>query len=173
MGLSLGSLLGLGQAVTGVAEVFVDNRTKQTQFAHEGRIATLDELQAEYARERGNWFDQLVDGLNRLPRPALALSAIGLFAYAMIDPLGFGIRMQGLALVPDPLWWLLGAIVSFYFGARELHYFRGTRSAVGPEQVARVVENVEALEAAGERHKELEPANSALSEWRAISGGNG
>jgi len=26
--------------------------------------------------------------------------------------------MAGLALVPEPLWWLLGAIVSFYFGAR-------------------------------------------------------
>jgi hypothetical protein len=26
--------------------------------------------------------------------------------------------------VPEPLWWLLGAIVSFYFGARELHYLR-------------------------------------------------
>ena len=35
--------------------------------------------------------------------------------------------MQGLALVPEPLWWLLGAIVSFYFGARELHHQR-TRS---------------------------------------------
>ena len=32
--------------------------------------------------------------------------------------------MQGLALVPEPLWWLMGAIVSFYFGAREAHYFR-------------------------------------------------
>ena len=31
---------------------------------------------------------------------------------------------RGLALVPEPLWWLLGAIVSFYFGARELHYQR-------------------------------------------------
>jgi len=26
--------------------------------------------------------------------------------------------MQGIALVPEPLWWLMGAIVSFYFGAR-------------------------------------------------------
>jgi hypothetical protein len=26
--------------------------------------------------------------------------------------------MQGIALVPEPLWWLLGVIVSFYFGAR-------------------------------------------------------
>lgn len=32
--------------------------------------------------------------------------------------------MDGLALVPEPLWWLMGAIVSFYFGSREAHYFR-------------------------------------------------
>ena len=39
--------------------------------------------------------------------------------------------MEGLALVPDPLWWLLGAIVSFYFGARELHYQRARQSLRG------------------------------------------
>ncbi|MEM7692166.1 MAG: 3TM-type holin, partial [Pseudomonadota bacterium] len=32
--------------------------------------------------------------------------------------LWFSERMQGIALVPEPLWWLLGVIVSFYFGAR-------------------------------------------------------
>jgi hypothetical protein len=42
----------------------------------------------------------------------------------MANPENFAIRMQGLAYVPDPLWWLLGAVVSFYFGARELHYAR-------------------------------------------------
>ena len=36
----------------------------------------------------------------------------------MIDPIWFAARMQGIALVPEPLWWLLGVIVSFYFGAR-------------------------------------------------------
>jgi hypothetical protein len=36
----------------------------------------------------------------------------------MIDPIWFAERMQGIALVPEPLWWLLGVIVSFYFGAR-------------------------------------------------------
>jgi hypothetical protein len=29
-----------------------------------------------------------------------------------------------LNAVPEPLWWLLGAVVAFYFGAREAHYFR-------------------------------------------------
>jgi hypothetical protein len=60
----------------------------------------------------------VVDGLNRLPRPALALGTLGLFVAAMVDPVWFAARMQGIALVPEPLWWLLGAIVSFYFGAR-------------------------------------------------------
>jgi hypothetical protein len=36
--------------------------------------------------------------------------------------------MVGLAEVPEPLWWLLGAIVGFYFGARELHYRRVPRA---------------------------------------------
>jgi len=60
----------------------------------------------------------VIDGLNRLPRPAMALGVMFLIGSAMVDPVWFASRMQGLALVPDPLWWLLGAIVSFYFGAR-------------------------------------------------------
>ena len=32
--------------------------------------------------------------------------------------------MQALATVPEPLWWLLGAVVAFYFGAREAHHAR-------------------------------------------------
>ena len=42
----------------------------------------------------------------------------------MADPDGFARRMQALALVPEPLWWLLGAVVAFYFGAREAHHAR-------------------------------------------------
>jgi Holin of 3TMs, for gene-transfer release len=72
-----------------------------------------------------------VNGLNRLPRPALAFGTIGLFVYAMVDPVAFAQRMVGLNAVPEPLWWLLGAIVAFYFGARETHYFRN-RAVVSP-----------------------------------------
>ncbi len=65
----------------------------------------------------------MIDGLNRLPRPMLAFGTIGLFISAMTDPAWFGERMQGLALVPEALWWLMGAVVSFYFGAR--HQLKG------------------------------------------------
>lgn len=171
MGLGLGNLLGIGSAIEGVAEVFVDNRTKRTQLAHDTQIKTLEQLSAEFARARGNWFDQFVDGLNRLPRPILAFSAVGLFAYAMKDPLGFGARMQGLALIPDPLWWLLGAIVSFYFGARELHYFRGSNAGIPTAKVAEVLKNVRALDAASENPGLMDGAsgNQALTEWKNIS----
>ena len=57
----------------------------------------------------------------------LAFGTIGLFCYAMADPQAFALRMVGLNAVPEPLWWLLGAVVAFYFGARETYYFRNRR----------------------------------------------
>ena len=48
----------------------------------------------------------------------LALGTIGLFVSAMAEPVWFAARMAGIATVLEPLWWLMGTIVSFYFGAR-------------------------------------------------------
>lgn len=65
----------------------------------------------------------------------------------MIDPLLFTARMQGLALVPEPLWWLLGVIVSFYFGARHQikakQFQRDMVNNMG--QVPDVIGNIETL----------------------------
>jgi hypothetical protein len=102
-----------------------------------------------------------MNGLNRLPRPMLALGTLGLFVYAMMDPAGFAPRMVGLGAVPEPLWWLLGAIVSFYFGARELHY---ARSPARPEAVR-------GHAAAKGRQKAKPSQNAALEAWRAKRGG--
>lgn len=143
MGL-IGRILGLGEAaetvgrsVKNVAEVFVPNKTREQEMEHLEQISALKELEAEYASSGSGGFHQFVDGMNRLPRPALALGTCGLFIFAMVDPDRFSERMVGLDLVPDPLWWLLGAIVSFYFGARELHYQRGKRLARGKTRAAK------------------------------------
>ncbi|MCF6304008.1 MAG: holin family protein [Rhodobacteraceae bacterium] len=144
----------VGGAVAEVAEVFTINATKAEQAAHQRYVAALGQAGAEFERKRKGWFDRFIDGLNRLPRPMLALSTIALFAYAMKDPAGFSERMQGLAYVPEPLWWLLGAVVSFYFGARELSYFRGYRPDIPVVPVLKA---------------EIQPpsgANPALDEWR-------
>lgn len=171
MGL-IANLLGLSGGVREVAEVFTANRTKRAEQEHLEHVASLQQLAAEYAGDRGGWFDQLIDGINRLPRPALALGTIGLFVFAMADPVSFGVRMQGLALVPDPLWWLLGAIVSFYFGARELHHFRSRGQIAATTEVAGVVRNIEALRQIETSAPVPIQDNPALAAWRDARGGS-
>ena len=55
--------------------------------------------------------------------------------------------MQGIALVPEPLWWLLGVIVSFYYGARQQAKSQAfQRAIVGSiTRVPQVVENIATL----------------------------
>ncbi len=115
----------LGDAAKGLAEVFTPSATRRMELSAEAQIAALRQLSDEYGLPSTSWFDRAVNGLNRLPRPLLAFGTIGLFIYAMVDPVRFAARMVGLNAVPEPLWWLLGAVVAFYFGARESYYFRG------------------------------------------------
>ena len=68
---------------------------------------SMRQFAAEFAVPRQGWFDRLMDGLNRLPRPFLVFGTLGLFVVAMVNPVWFSTRMQGITLVPDPLWWLM------------------------------------------------------------------
>lgn len=133
--------------VTETAEVFRVNADASDHRAAEIQGAALAQLAAEFTRPRQGWFDRFIDGLNRVPRPAMALGTLGLFIAAMVDPVWFAERMQGIALVPEPLWWLLGAIVSFYFGAR--HQAKGQefqRSiAETMARASQVVDNIRTL----------------------------
>lgn len=115
----------VGQAVGGMAEVFAGNRAEREAAEARQTLAALSQFGVEFQQPAQGPFDRFMNALNRLPRPLLVIGTLGLFAYSMVEPEGFAHRMRGLDLVPDPLWWLLGAIVSFYFGARELHYQRG------------------------------------------------
>ncbi|ATI42233.1 carboxylesterase [Pacificitalea manganoxidans] len=112
-------LFGSGRnVIRDTAEVFRENAEAGAVRAAAHQDAALAQFAAEFAQARVGRFDRMMDGLNRLPRPLLAFGTIGLMAMAMVDPIWFAARMQGIALVPEPLWWLMGAIVSFYFGAR-------------------------------------------------------
>ena len=122
----------LGQTVGDVAQVFRPNATRRMELGHDAFAAAHASHGAEFTHARPGWFDCFVNGLNRLPRPMLAIGTLGLFTYAMVDPPGFTVRMRGLAEVPEPLWWLLGAVVAFYFGAREAHHLREHRPILRP-----------------------------------------
>jgi hypothetical protein len=150
---SSGAVTAIGETVKDVSEVFTANATRRMELSAEAQQAALAEHGAEFASAGQGRFDRAIDGLNRLPRPMLAFGTLGLFTYAMVDPPGFGLRMAGLNQVPEPLWWLLGAIVSFYFGAREAYYFRNRPTAVAAPVTTAARDPVE------------EP-NAALEEWR-------
>lgn len=154
---SSGAVTSLGETVKGVSEVFTANATRRMELSAQAQQAALAAHGAEFASAGEGWFDRAINGLNRLPRPLLAFGTLGLFCYAMVDPPGFGLRMVGLNQVPEPLWWLLGAIVSFYFGAREAYYFRN-RTVVAPATASPV------------RSDAAEEPNAALEDWRSAGG---
>lgn len=148
-------LFGDGRNVVAqTAEVFRENAEAGAVRAADARADSLAQFAAEFTHPRRGLFDRIVDGLNRLPRPALALGTIWLFVAAMRAPDDFAQGMAGLALVPEPLWWLMGAIVSFYFGAR--HQVKAFEFQAS---VARAL--------AVPQSKPLPADNPALAEWQA------
>jgi hypothetical protein len=97
------------------AEVFTENREAGAIRDLNRQQSAVAQFSAEFLPGQRGGFDRVMDGINRLPRPMMALGCIALFVAAMADPLWFAARMQGIALVPEPLWWQLGVVVSFYF----------------------------------------------------------
>lgn len=178
------ALFGGGRnVVVETAQVFRENAENAGVREANIKQSAMRQFSNEFTHSRASWFDRLMDGLNRLPRPLLAYGTIGLFVTAMVDPIWFASRMQGIALVPEPLWWLMGAIVSFYFGARhQVHSQEFQRSiAQTMAYVPQVVRNARALEDirhntmgasktgtdVGLAEAALAPSNnSALEAWR-------
>ena len=145
-------LFGGGRnVIVDTAEVFRVNAEAGDKRARELQSAALEQMAREFQPQQNGWFDRLVDGLNRLPRPAMALGTIALFISAMSNPVWFSERMQGISLVPEPMWWLLGVVVSFYFGAR--HQAKGqefqrslAQTMARTPQVVRNIEHLRSLD---------------------------
>jgi hypothetical protein len=176
----LGKLLGFGssgpapvttlaEAATGVAEVFTENKTKRMQLDASARAAALAQFAAEFNHQRLGWFDRFVDSLNRLPRPVMALMTLWLFYQAWSDPATFASVMGAFDTVPEQLWWLLGAVVAFYFGARETHHFR--RNTQTREVIRAASEGLPDVPRPPpgdpDAPDDTSPPNAALEEWRS------
>lgn len=175
-----GLLFGSGRNVVAeTVEVFRPNAEADAVRDATRYAATLGQFASEFALPRRGIFDRFIDGLNRLPRPFLALGTLGLFIAAMADPIWFSQRMQGVALVPEPLWWLMGAIVSFYFGARHQtkHQEFTAGLAAAMSRAPEITANIQRL-AALDPKPDSEPApldhldgNAPLDDWRATRAG--
>jgi hypothetical protein len=181
----MGMLFGSNRNVlVETAEVFRENSENAGERAANVQTEVLRQFAAEFNRTRRGWFDVFIDGMNRLPRPLMALGTLALIGASMIDPIWFATRMQGLALVPEPLWWLMGAIVSFYFGSRYQAKGQEFQQSIAEtmSRTDQVTRNIQALNglaptapipqltASAAISAPLQTENAALLEWQAQNG---
>ena len=127
--LGVPTIKALTEAVAKPLSFFRENE----EAAARREISLVASAHRQYANEfvrAGNWFDSIVNGLNRLPRPTLALGTIWVFAYAFYNPVKFAEGAQSLQLIPDELWWMMGGIVAFYFGVRTLEKSKDDKNRI-------------------------------------------
>jgi hypothetical protein len=117
----LGALFGSGNVVKETAEVFRVNAEAQAQRGANYDTAALAQMAAEFqARGQRGWFDRFMDGVNRVPRPAIVLGLLGLLVWTPIDPDGAAKTFAAWAALPEGFWVIFGVIVTFFFGGRDL-----------------------------------------------------
>lgn len=115
---------GIGSTVEQVAGVFGVNKEAQAQRDYEASDRDTNALmsaQRQFAREftePRNFFDSVINGLNRLPRPLMAFGAIALLIGPFINPIEYSASISALQLIPEYLWGIIGAVFAFYFGSR-------------------------------------------------------
>lgn len=167
---------GIGETVETVAGTFRENAERGAQRQHDFAVGAQEQFAAEFHGK--GWFNHLMDGVNRVPRPAMAIAVIWLMALPAYDVVLFSEMMAAYALVPEAMWLLFGAIVTFYFGAR--FQAKSQQFAISKAQVQTVVENVKAIRelraedpgVAADESPEAqmvliaETDNAAVAEWR-------
>ena len=151
-------LLG-GDVIGGVTNL-VQGFTGDKKAREEGQHQETMGLMQAYANEllprpdRTLW-DSLVDGINRLVRPAFTVGVLFVFVYCFVDPAGFSVAMQALTLMPDYGWALLATVVAFWFGGRFLSK-GGKVKPLDPAAVAAVIKAKNEHEEAQAKRKQAD-----------------
>lgn len=170
-------LIGAGRRLAGLAGAVA--RSREVIAAQARHEQSLGQLADEFVDRPTPGFRNFLDSLNNLPGPVLVVSTTAMAGFAMLDPAGFSARMNGLNQVPEPLWWLLGGLVSLYFGTREMRLVRG-RAVVeamaasvvpaGPAEGGPAPMPEPAPGAASETASGDFADNAALRDWAALRG---
>ena len=104
-------------SVNGLAQTFFGNKAEREIAAASEDSQTEQEFSSEFQGRfiKGTWFDSLMDGINRLPRPVIVFSVFYLFLDAYRNPANFIVVMDAMALIPQALWTLLYKLLVFIF----------------------------------------------------------
>jgi hypothetical protein len=182
------AITGLFRPAKELIEVFKPNAEmaaarghEETMALSEQDMASLQQFAAEFhARERRTWWDSLVDGLNRLPRPLITLGILAFFVLAPLEPVRFLEVAKVYQIMPDGFWALLSVVVAFYFGGRMQLKRQDMAVKDGALLVAReIIAQRRAASAAAAPARAPEPAepadspgtNRVIEEWRRRQAG--
>ena len=136
----------VGDVVEQVGGVFRPNAEAAAQRLHDRDDAVMAQYAAEFHdRSNRTWFDSFVDGLNRLARPIITISVLGVIPAVMIRAEVAAVAFAALALLPTGYWALVSIIIGFYYGGRmQMKAQDFERSVV--EAVARAPQVIETMQ---------------------------
>lgn len=157
------------KAVNGVVKTAFGSRHDREQNAAMLDAAVQGQYAAEFHDRTGRtWFDSLVDGVNRLVRPTLAIYICWMvFALPLIDLDLFMQIITAYGAVPEALWGLAGIIITFFFGGR-MQYKNLQFKQSDIQRVREVKQTLEEMRRPEEREIEGLPwlDNPAIKKWK-------
>lgn len=112
-------ILGKLPIIGDIIKTVFGSRLERDRAHHDEQMQVYDQFASEFrAIEGRTWWDSLIDGLNRLPRPVMTFGVIYLFVLAVTKPNEFVISVQAIRLVPYEMWVTLWMIIGFWFGTK-------------------------------------------------------
>jgi len=124
--------------IGGLWKTVFGDKDKTNNYAHTEKMAVYDQFAKEFGNSK-TWWDSLIDGLNRLPRPIMTFGIVWLFYYCITQPEDFTVSATALQAMPEPGWWLLGIIITFWFGGKVPKDFAKYQVQAGAVDVAKQV----------------------------------
>lgn len=174
-----GVVSGVGNAVSKVTgTIWGDQSARDAQRSNEN-IATYAQYASEFQVQNRTWFDSLIDGINRLPRPTITAMVIYYFVEAVRDPIQFQKINISLDTIPENMWMIAFSIISFFFVAREIQKGRDKKMALSKaefDERMRQTKELDRMQDDGlseEKYQaELDDtskpmSNAAIMEWNA------
>lgn len=141
------------------------SRLERDRFQADARSAVYQQFAAEFGHGK-TWWDSLIDGLNRLPRPIMTFGTIYLFWLCWSDPQEFVTGATALQAMPKEGWYILGAIVTFWFAAKLPKDFGKYKVHAGAVDVAKQIAAVRSEEPLPAGTQSIETPHEKI-DWNA------
>lgn len=162
----LSFLSGNASSIKDIAEVFFGNKKERDAQIAANEFNEQIEIHKEaaagysYASPARNWFDSLIDGINRLPRPLMAFLAIWFMVWPMMQPERYIESVKAMGQAPEWISTFVTIVVVFFFGSR-------TIAKDIPTQMS--AKRAKAAIASGGTTSNSEESNPVIDQWRGYS----